>query len=109
VDVVLEMSGHPAAIAQGFRSIRKNGRFSLLGIPAQPITTDLAKDIIFPGVTVQGINGRRMFETWYQMDALLVSGKVDLKPLITHHFKMEDFKAAFEVGLSGNAGKIILE
>ena len=109
VDVVLEMSGHPAAIAQGFRSIRKNGRYSLLGIPAQPLSLDLARDIIFPGVTVQGINGRRMFETWYQMDALLVSGKVDLKPLITHRFKMEDFKAAFDVGLSGNAGKIILE
>jgi threonine 3-dehydrogenase len=109
VDVVLEMSGHPAAIAQGFRSIRKNGRYSLLGIPAQPLSLDLAKDIIFPGVTVQGINGRRMFETWYQMDALLASGKVDLKPLITHRFKMEDFKEAFDVGLSGNAGKIILE
>ncbi|HSQ34997.1 MAG TPA: zinc-binding dehydrogenase, partial [Candidatus Binatia bacterium] len=109
VDVVLEMSGHPAAIAAGCRSIRKNGRYSLLGIPSQPVTLDLAKDIIFPGVTVQGINGRRMFETWYQMDALLVSGKVDLKPLITHRFKMEDFSAAFEVGLSGNAGKIILE
>ncbi len=109
VDVVLEMSGHPAAIAQGFRSIRKNGRFSLLGIPAKPITMDLARDIIFPGVTVQGINGRRMFETWYQMDALLVSGRVDLKPLITHRFPMEEFKAAFETGLSGNAGKIILE
>lgn len=109
VDVVLEMSGHPAAIAQGFRAIRKNGRYSLLGIPAKPISMDLAKDIIFPGITVQGINGRRMFETWYQMDALLVSGRVDLKPLITHRFKLEDFGAAFEVGLSGNAGKIILE
>lgn len=109
VDVVLEMSGHPAAVAEGFRSIRKNGRYSLLGIPAKPLTLDLAKDIIFQGLTVQGINGRRMFETWYQMDALLVSGKVDLKPLITHRFKMEDFKEAFEVGLSGNAGKIILE
>ena len=109
VDVVLEMSGHPAAIAQGFRSIRKNGRYSLLGIPAKPLSIDLAKDIIFPGVNVQGINGRRMFETWYQMDALLVSGKVDLKPLITHHFKMEEYQKAFEVGISGNAGKIILE
>jgi threonine 3-dehydrogenase len=108
-DAVLEMSGHPAAIAQGFRSIRKNGRYSLLGIPAKPISLDLAKDIIFPGVTVQGINGRRMYETWYQMDALLVSGKVDLKPLITHRFKMEEFQKAFEIGLSGNAGKIILE
>lgn len=109
VDVVLEMSGHPAAIAEGFRAIRKNGRYSLLGIPAKPLSIDLAKDVIFPGITVQGINGRRMFETWYQMDALLVSGKVDLKPLITHHFKMADFQKAFEVGISGNAGKIILE
>jgi threonine 3-dehydrogenase len=109
VDVVLEMSGHPAAIAQGFRSIRKNGRYSLLGIPAKPITMDLARDVIFPGVTVQGINGRRMFETWFQMDALLVSGRVNLKPLITHRFRMDDFEAAFETGLSGNAGKIILE
>jgi len=109
VDAVLEMSGHPAAIAQGFRSIRKNGRYSLLGIPAKPLSLDLAKDVIFPGITLQGINGRRMYETWYQMDALLVSGKVDLKPLITHRFKMEEYQKAFEVGLSGNAGKIILE
>jgi threonine 3-dehydrogenase len=109
VDVVLEMSGHSTAIEQGFKSIRKNGRFSLLGIPAKPISIDFAKSIIFPGILLQGINGRRMYETWYQMDALLISGKVDLKPLITHRFKMEDFQAAFEQGLSGNAGKIILE
>lgn len=109
VDVVLEMSGHPVAIDQGFKCIRKNGRYSLLGIPAKPIALDLAKDVIFPGITIQGINGRRMFDTWYQMDALLVSGKVNLDPLITHRFKMEDFQKAFEIGLSGNAGKIILE
>jgi len=108
-DVVLEMSGHPAAIEQGFRSIRKSGRYSLLGIPAKPITINFAKDIIFPGIQLQGINGRIMFDTWYQMDQFLISGKVDLKPLITHHFKMEDFEKAFEIGLSGNAGKIILE
>jgi len=109
VDVVLEMSGHPGAIAQGFRSIKKDGRYSLLGIPAKPISLDLAKDIIFPGINIQGINGRKMFETWYQMDQFLASGKVDLKPLITHRFKMEDFEEAFETGLSGNSGKIILE
>ena len=109
VDAVLEMSGHPAAIAQGFRSIRKNGRYTLLGIPAKPLSLDLAKDVIFPGVTVQGINGRRMYETWYQMDALLTSGRVDLAPLITHRFKMEEYQMAFEIGLSGNAGKILLE
>ncbi len=109
VDVVLEMSGHPAAIAQGFRCIRKNGRYSLLGIPSKPITLEFNNDIIFPGITIQGINGRRMFDTWFQMDALLVSGKVDLAPLITHRFPMDQFKTAFETGLSGNAGKILLE
>ena len=109
VDVVLEMSGHPAAIDQGFRSIRKNGRYSLLGIPAKPVTVDFAGQIIFPGIQVQGINGRRIFETWFQMDALLVSGRVDLKPLITHRFPLEKYREAFETGLSGNAGKILLE
>lgn len=109
VDVVLEMSGHPLAIEQGFRSIKKDGRYSLLGIPSKPISIDLAKDIIFPGIHIQGINGRKMFETWYQMDQFLCSGKVDLKPLITHRFKMEDYDEAFETGLSGNSGKIILE
>ncbi|MGE5341848.1 MAG: L-threonine 3-dehydrogenase [Candidatus Omnitrophota bacterium] len=109
VDVVLEMSGNAAAIDQGFRSIRKAGRYSLLGIPAKPITCDFAKDIIFPGIQIQGINGRIMYQTWYQMDQLLISKKVDLKPLITHRFKLEDYKAAFEIGLSGNSGKIILE
>ena len=109
VDVVLEMSGNPNAIDQGFKCIRKGGRYSLLGIPSKPIIINFAKDIIFPGINIQGINGRRMFETWYLMDAFLISGKVDLKPLITHRFKMEDFKEAFETGLSGKAGKIILE
>jgi len=108
-DVVLEMSGHPAAIAQGFRSIKKDGRYSLLGIPSKPISLDLAKDVIFPGINIQGINGRLMYQTWYQMDHFLKSGNVDLKPLITHRFKMEDFEEAFETGLSGDAGKIILE
>jgi len=109
VDVVLEMSGHPKAIDQGFQAIRKGGRYSLLGIPAKPITINFAKDIIFPGIFIQGINGRKMYETWFQMDAFLISGTVDLEPLITHRFKMEDFNEAFEIGLSGNSGKIILE
>ncbi len=108
VDVVLEMSGHPAAIQQGFKTLRKNGRYTLLGIPAKPISIDLAVDVIFPGIQIQGVNGRRMYETWFQMDALLQGGRLDLKPLITHRFAMEDFREAFAVGLSGQAGKIIL-
>jgi len=108
VDVVLEMSGHPAAIQQGFKTLRKNGRYTLLGIPAKPISIDLASDVIFPGIRIQGVNGRRMYETWFQMDALLRGGRVDLNPLITHRFSLEDYQEAFSVGLSGQAGKIIL-
>ncbi|MCP4220808.1 MAG: L-threonine 3-dehydrogenase [bacterium] len=108
-DVILEMSGHPVAIDQGFKSIRKGGRYTLLGIPAKPVTIDFAKDIIFPGVNLQGVNGRLMYDTWFQMDGFLTSGKVDLKPLITHRFKMEEYEKAFEIGLSGDSGKIILE
>lgn len=108
VDVVLEMSGHPAAIAQGFRVIKKGGRYTLLGIPSKPVTLDFAKDLIFPGIILQGINGRRMFNNWYQMDAFLVSKRVDLAPVITHRFPMSEFKTAFETGLSGLSGKIIL-
>ena len=108
-DVVLEMSGHPQAISQGFSAIRKGGRYTLLGIPAKPVTIDFARDIIFPGIVIQGVNGRMMYETWYQMDALLVSKSVNLSKLITHRFKLDDFETAFEVGFSGNSGKIILE
>ena len=109
VDVVLEMSGHPEAIRQGFKIIKKAGRMSLLGIPSEPVTIDLSEDVIFKGIEIQGINGRKMFETWYQMDALLLSGKVDLSPLITHRFPMEKFEEAMKLMETGNCGKIILE
>jgi threonine 3-dehydrogenase len=84
LDVVLEMSGHPAAIRLGFEILRTGGRVSLLGIPARPVELDLARDIIFKGAVVQGINGRKMYETWYQMEALLKTGRLDLSPVITH-------------------------
>jgi len=108
-DVVLEMSGAVQAVLQGFRCVRPAGRYSLLGIPPGPVSLDLAADVVIPGITINGIHGRRMYDTWYQMDALLTSGKVDLAPLITHRFPMEEFEEAFAVGLSGESGKIILE
>ncbi len=108
VDVVLEMSGHPDAIRQGFRILRTGGRVSLLGIPSKPVELDFAQDVIFKGAVVQGINGRKMYETWYQMEALLKAGKLDLSPVITHRLPMRDFAKGMELLKSGEASKIVL-
>src|SRR3954471_4732941 len=80
VDVLLEMAGHKDAIKLGFDVLRLGGRVSLLGIPSKPVEINLANDIIFKGATVLGINGRKMYQTWYQMTALLKAGKLDLHP-----------------------------
>ena len=108
VDVVLEMSGHPDAMRQGFRILRTGGRVSLLGLPSKPVEIDFANDIIFKGAIVQGINGRKMYETWYQMEALLKTGKLDLSPVITHRLPMQDFAKGMELLKSGEASKIVL-
>jgi len=108
VDVVLELSGHADAMRLGFQVLRTGGRVSLLGIPAKPVELDFARDIIFKGATVLGINGRKMYETWYQMEALLKSGRLDLKPVITHRLPMSDFAHGMELLKSGEASKIVL-
>jgi threonine 3-dehydrogenase len=109
VDVLLEMSGHPAAMRLGFALLRTGGRASLLGIPSQPVELDFAKDIIFKGATVQGINGRKMFETWFQMEALLATGKLNLEPVITHRLKLSEFTQTMELLRTGDAIKVILK
>lgn len=108
VDVVLEMSGHADAMRLGFQILRTGGRVSLLGIPAKPVELDFARDIIFKGATVLGINGRKMYETWYQMEALLKAGKLDLSPVITHRLPMSEFAHGMELLKSGEASKIVL-
>lgn len=107
-DVVLEMSGHPDALRQGFQMLRRGGRMSLLGIPAKPLEIDLANDVIFKGAVVQGINGRGVFDTWYKMQALLKSGALKLDPLITDRMPLQDFEKGVQLLLSGNASKILL-
>jgi threonine 3-dehydrogenase len=107
VDVLLEMSGHPAAIAQGFRLLRMGGRASLLGIPSRAVEMDLANGVIFKGATVHGINGRKMYETWFQAEALLRAG-MDLSPGITHRLPLAEFDAAMKLLESGEASKILL-
>jgi len=108
VDVLLEMSGNPEAMRLGFALLRTGGRASLLGIPSRPFELDFAHDIIFKGAIVQGINGRKMFETWFQMEALLATGKLNLEPVITHRLKLRQFKKAMELLQSGEAIKVVM-
>ncbi len=107
VDVVLEMSGHPTAIQQGLQMLRNGGRASLLGLASEPVTLDLVADVIFKGATVQGIYGRKMFETWVQMTELLKSGRVNLEPLFAERMPLERFDDAFSLLQGGLAGKIL--
>jgi threonine 3-dehydrogenase len=108
VDVLLEMSGNPTAIQQGFRMLRPGGRASLLGIPSGPVTLDLVNDVIFKGATVEGIYGRRMFETWVEMTELLKSGCLNLDPLFRERMPLDRFAEAFSLLGQGQASKILL-
>lgn len=108
VDVVLEMAGHPDAIRTAFDIVRRGGRISLLGLTSKPISLNFSEDIIFKGITVQGINGRRMYQTWYQMTALLKAGKLDLHPVITDRISMKDFSKGMERLQTGEASKILV-
>ena len=107
VDVLLEMSGHPTAIQQGLQMLRNGGRASLLGLASEPVTLDLVADVIFKGATVQGIYGRKMFETWVQMTELLKSGRVNLEPLFAERMPLERFGDAFALMQGGLPGKIL--
>jgi len=107
VEVVLEMSGHPDAIRAGFEAAAPAARVSLLGIPVKEISLDLSKHIIFKGLRIEGITGRRMYQTWYQLKGLVDQKRIDLQPLITHTFTLDRFEEAFELMASGQCGKVI--
>jgi threonine 3-dehydrogenase len=109
VDVVLEMSGVPSAIKQALDLVRVGGRVQMLGIPSKPIELDLASEVIFKGITIYGVVGRRMYETWHQMTRFLRSGEFDPAPVITHRFPLEGFDDAIGAIRSGEAGKVIFE
>lgn len=108
VDVVTEMAGRTDAIRLGFQILRRGGRMSLLGIPSKPVELNLANDIIFKGAVVQGINGRQMYKTWYQMTALVAAGKLDLHPAITDRMPMKNFSHGMKRLQTGEASKILL-
>ena len=108
-DVVCEMSGVPAALHQAFAAVRLGGRVQLLGIPNGQVPVDFATEIIFKGITVYGVIGRKMYETWDQMRRYLSAGLVDPRPVITHQFPLAKIDEALAAIRSGDAGKIILE
>jgi len=108
LDGVLEMSGDGRAIRDGLAALRNGGRISLLGLPRESFDLDWNNLVIFKGVTIHGIVGRRMYETWYQMDNLLRGGRLDIRPAITHVMPMEKAAEAIEQLRSGKAGKIVL-
>jgi threonine 3-dehydrogenase len=108
VDVLLEMSGNPRAIQTGLEMLRSGGRASLLGIPPEPVTLDLVGSVITKGVTLHGIFGRRMFQTWVQMTELLRQQRLDLEPLFHERLPLERFAEAFSLLEAGLPGKIIL-
>lgn len=108
VDVLLEMAGAASAIDQGFRALADGGEVAMLGLPSAPIPFDLANHVIFKGATVYGIVGRRIWDTWYRIRGLLSSKAVDLTPIITHRYPMDQFEEAIRVMRSGQSGKIVL-
>ncbi|MCG6356978.1 L-threonine 3-dehydrogenase, partial [Vibrio fluvialis] len=106
-DVGLEMSGVPSAFSSMLKTMNHGGRIALLGIPPSDMAIDW-NQVIFKGLVIKGIYGREMFETWYKMASLIQSG-LDLTPIITHHFKVDDFQKGFDAMRSGASGKVILD
>ena len=106
-DVGLEMSGNALALREMLRTLHHGGSIAMLGIPPDEAAIDWSQ-VIFKGLTIKGIYGREMFETWYKMASMLQSG-LDIAPVVTHHFAADEYTLAFETMGSGNSGKVILD
>jgi threonine 3-dehydrogenase len=109
VDLACEMSGVPSALNQALAATRYGGRVHLLGLPKGDVPIDLTNDVIFKGITVYGVIGRKMYETWHEMRRFLVTGMLDPRPVITHRFPLACIDDAIAVIRAGDAGKVILE
>jgi threonine 3-dehydrogenase len=107
-DVVIEISGAPAATQMAFKVLRLGGRVGLVGLPSQPVTLDTPTDIIYKEAKVFGTTGRRMWDTWWQVTELLESGNFDPMPAVTHRMGLAEIGKGIELARSGKAGKILL-
>lgn len=108
-DVVCEMSGHPEGIRTALRVCRNAGHVQLLGLPRDEVALDLAKDVIFKGLHLYGVVGRRMYDTWIRMRDFLAAGLLDIEPVITHRLPMEKFEDGIRAMASGEAAKVVLQ
>lgn len=107
-EVVCEMSGAQNAIHGALAAMRNCGTMAILGIPKDSVPVNFSDDVIFKGARILGINGRRMFETWYQAEDLILSGKVNMDPIITHEIPLADFARGFDLMAKGEAIKVIM-
>lgn len=108
-DVIGEFSGNKIAIEQAFKYLKPGGGLSLLGIPSKDIEVDLANDIVFKGIRVYGVVGRRIYDTWYQVKELVDNDMLDFDKIITHTFPMSKIDEAMKLMGSGNCGKIVID
>lgn len=107
VDAVIEASGNVEALKQSFQYLRKGGRMALIGLPGKPIEIELGREIVFKEAKIVGIHGRKMFETWTQMENLLTSGNLDVTPVITHVLPLSQWSHGVELAKLGQACKVI--
>ena len=107
VDVVIEASGKVEALKDSFRYLRKGGRMALIGLPGKPIELELGREIVFKEAKIIGIHGRKMFETWTQMENMLAAGKLDVSPVITHKLPLNKWQQGVELAKNGEACKVI--
>jgi threonine 3-dehydrogenase len=108
VDVVGEFSGNKTAIQSALKYLKRGGGLSMLGIPSQSIDIDVANDIVFAGISIYGVVGRRIYDTWHQVKELIDNDMLHLDTIITHEFPLRDINKASEIMGSGNSGKIVL-
>jgi threonine 3-dehydrogenase len=108
VDVVLEMSGAREVYTHILKVVRAGGSILLLGLPSENMSVDFSDDVVMRGLTIQGITGRVVWDTWDTLRKLITSGRIDLEPIITHRLSLDDFAYGMEVTGSGNGGKVVL-
>jgi len=107
VDVALEMSGNPTAIHKCFQYVKNGGRVTLFGIPEAQVSFDMTNEIIFKGIRVYGVTGRRLFQTWYRLSGLFKAG-LNIKPVVTHVLPLDRFAEGFDLVAKGQCGKVVL-
>jgi threonine 3-dehydrogenase len=110
VDLVLDMSGAEAAINTGLKVLKRGGRFTAFGLPTKPVTVDWTNQIVFKGIRISAIMGRRIWDTWYKAVGLLNTGKLDPTPIVTHRFPLEEYQRAFDIlnSREKEVGRILL-